>query len=114
MAKLVGKTLAMVEAAFDAGSAVSLAEYRFTDNKPFDWMDKETGEAKSMTSVKHTVEVGNKAILLVDADVKDTAAALAYKCPFKKGQMVLVVFKTMGYVKGKGEVYRGTLLSIEA
>jgi len=84
------------------GTVVTIAEWRGADAAPIEYMDKATGKKAEMTGIRHSVELGNKALVATE-DVPEGFKADDYKPPFKKGDKVVLVLVFYGWVKGRGE-----------
>lgn len=94
------------------GKAINVGEFRMYDAGARGWMDKETGKRMTFSGVWHTVEYSNKSMQIGDASPATSGEGFqteTYKCPFEKGDIVAVELVALGYVKGKGDRWRGIL-----
>jgi hypothetical protein len=112
--KLTEKQSEQLNALLDSGKAICRGEYRLCEAGERGFMSAATGKRETYSGIWHTIEVGNKSILVSDAADTANLDVEKYKSPFKKGEIVLVHLESHGYSKGKGERYRGTIIKVES
>lgn len=76
-----------------------IAEYRGSKAETINYMDKKSGKAASMNTLRHNLELGETAIAFNER-VDDAFKVTEYKQPYKKGQKVLVFLTSLQNDKG--------------
>lgn len=97
----------VIVTAVKAGAAVLLGEYRGGKADNIKWVDKTSGQAKSMVKCSHVVETGDGKTfesVTVDEMLPDGTDPEKWVPPFKRGDMVLVSVRKLESNYGKREV----------
>lgn len=101
------------------GSIITTGNYRSTDIKEIHWSDKTTGRQQTYVAATHVIESGTikgrkKTRFFVDDSMKDKEINPdTYQAPFDEGQQVVIEVVFAGFVKGRGEGFRGILHAVE-
>lgn len=95
-----------------AGELLAIGEYRFSKSEMLNWVDKQNGRERSAPILRHTVELGDKSVVVNDRVSPNTKLEDIH-VPFSKGQQVAVFVEE--WVVSKGQVScRGHLELIES
>lgn len=98
-----------VQKLFLAGSLVVLGEFRMAAVDGIDYRDKKTGNARHADVIKTTLEIGNKTLTLTEFVREENFKPENWKCPFKKGQRVVVeldgLMENKGILTGSGTLH---------
>jgi len=84
---------------FLAGSRLLVGEYRASKADTINWRDKTTGKPLTAGVLKFVVECGSDSVS-VSEKTPDTFNAEAYKCPYVKGQQVVIEVFSITVDKG--------------
>jgi len=84
---------------FLAGSRLLVGEFRAHKADTINWRDKTTGKPLTAGVLKFVVECGSDSVS-VSEKTPDTFNAEAYKCPFAKGQQVVIEVFSITVDKG--------------
>jgi hypothetical protein len=93
------------------GKCVIVAEYRSSRAEFREWRDKATQRVMSGNFLRHTVETEDGALTISDK-LAEGVKAEDYRCPYTKGQMIVVHVRRMSEEKGNVSIY-GSLDSLE-
>ena len=106
------KEMTMKEAQdlFLKGEKILLCDYRFGKAEVINYRDKTDGKAKSFTTVRHTIEIGD-ASYQVSERVPEGFDAANYKPTISKGQRCVLLFDRFAVQSGVGQ-FGGTIVPV--
>lgn len=102
---------ATVASLLDAGEIVFKGTYHAARVETINWRDAKTGQRMTAQVLRHTLLVGPDAVS-VGERVPDGADLSGYQSPFKSGQRVLCLVRTVTLQRGVRQV-EGTLRSTQ-
>jgi hypothetical protein len=99
-----------VEELLNAGEIIMVGEMRTSEVREINWMNQATGKQETFVACQYAIESTNKTRFVVDDGLRgQDIKAENFKSPFKKGMQVVVSITKSGFVKGRGEQYRGII-----
>jgi len=101
--RLAQITTAQLAAMQVAGEFVVIGEFRMSSPEVINYTSKRDGKAMKFAKVNHTVEIGNKAVI-VSEGMADDWNPLGYVNPIAKGSRVAVFFTRLETEKGVCQV----------
>ena len=78
----------------DGGGEARIGEFRFSKADTIQWRDKADGKAKTMPTLKHTVEFGNESVDVAERVGDDFNPSTYVQSTFLKGEKVVLVSTT--------------------